>query len=75
MTMRPACTMRLLNNGFTRDETEEADALLRRLAFDDGMELWVAESQGQIIDDWSRFVGGTAGGAEGVSSRSAWTQR
>ena len=28
---------------------EEADALLRRLTFDDGMELWVAESQGQII--------------------------
>ena len=28
---------------------EEADALLRRLTFNDGMELWVAESQGQII--------------------------
>ena len=28
---------------------EEADALLRRLTFDDSMELWVAESQGQII--------------------------
>lgn len=28
---------------------EEADALLRRLMFDDGMELWVAESQEQII--------------------------
>jgi hypothetical protein len=28
---------------------EEADALLRRLTFDDGTELWVAESQGQII--------------------------
>jgi hypothetical protein len=28
---------------------EVADALLRRLAFDDGMELWIAESQGQII--------------------------
>ena len=26
-----------------------AEALLRRMAFDDGMELWVAESQGQII--------------------------
>ena len=26
-----------------------ADALLRRLALDDGMELWVAESAGQII--------------------------
>jgi hypothetical protein len=28
---------------------EVADSLLRRLAFDDGIELWVAESQGQII--------------------------
>lgn len=26
-----------------------ADALLRRLTFDDGMELWVAESEGQMI--------------------------
>ena len=31
------------------DTDEEADALLRRLSFGDGMELWVAESQGQII--------------------------
>ena len=28
---------------------EVADALLRRLGFGDGMELWVAESQGRII--------------------------
>ncbi|MGH3095554.1 MAG: GNAT family N-acetyltransferase [Streptosporangiales bacterium] len=28
---------------------ETADALLRRLSFDDGMELWVAESQGRVI--------------------------
>jgi ribosomal protein S18 acetylase RimI-like enzyme len=28
---------------------DEADALLRRLTFDDGMELWVAESGGQMI--------------------------
>jgi GNAT superfamily N-acetyltransferase len=28
---------------------EIADAALRRLTSDDGMELWVAESQGQII--------------------------
>jgi hypothetical protein len=33
------------------ESDEEANALLRRLTFDDGMELWVAESQveGQII--------------------------
>jgi GNAT superfamily N-acetyltransferase len=28
---------------------EVADALLRRLTLDDGMELWVAESQGRIV--------------------------
>ena len=28
---------------------EMANALLRRLAFDDGMELWVAEAQGRIV--------------------------
>jgi ribosomal protein S18 acetylase RimI-like enzyme len=28
---------------------EVADALLRRLSFDDGMELWVAEVHGQIV--------------------------
>jgi hypothetical protein len=28
---------------------ETANALLRRLSFDDGMELWVAEVQGQIV--------------------------
>jgi hypothetical protein len=28
---------------------EEADALLRRLTLDDGMELWVAEHEGQIL--------------------------
>jgi len=31
------------------DSDEEADALLRRLTLGDGMELWVAESQGQIV--------------------------
>jgi predicted N-acetyltransferase YhbS len=28
---------------------ETANALLRRLSFDEGMELWVAEVQGQIV--------------------------
>jgi GNAT superfamily N-acetyltransferase len=27
----------------------ETDTLLRRLSFDDGMELWVAEADGQIV--------------------------
>jgi GNAT superfamily N-acetyltransferase len=31
------------------ESDEEVDALLRRLSFSDGMELWVAESQGEIV--------------------------
>jgi ribosomal protein S18 acetylase RimI-like enzyme len=31
------------------DSDEEADALLQRLTFDDGMELWVAEIDGEIV--------------------------
>ena len=31
------------------DSAETADALLRRLAHDDGMELWVAEVDGQVV--------------------------
>jgi predicted N-acetyltransferase YhbS len=31
------------------DSAEVADALLRRLTLEDGMELWVAERQGQIL--------------------------
>jgi hypothetical protein len=47
---------------------ETANALLRRLSFDDGMELWVAEVQGQIVSagrlepvrgtDFARIWGG-----------------
>ena len=33
----------------TPDHDEEADALLHRLTVNDGMELWVAESHGEII--------------------------
>jgi hypothetical protein len=31
------------------DSDDQADALLRRLTINDGMELWVAESQGRIV--------------------------
>ena len=34
-------------DGAIADET--AQALLRRLALDDGMELWVAEAEGQVV--------------------------
>ncbi len=35
--------------GDSESDDEIADALIRRLTFGDGMELWVAEAQGQII--------------------------
>ena len=42
-----------------------ADALLRRLSLDDGMELWVAEKDGQVVSavDSSRFPGPTSPGS------------
>jgi hypothetical protein len=46
--VRAMCSMQAAVFGDSSSD-EAADALLRRLTFDDGMELWVAESQGQII--------------------------
>ena len=31
------------------DSTVQADAMIRRLALDDGMEMWVAEADGRIV--------------------------
>jgi ribosomal protein S18 acetylase RimI-like enzyme len=46
--VRAMCTM--VNAVFGDPTTDEvADALLRRLTFGDGMELWVAESLGEIV--------------------------
>ena len=59
------------------DSDEQADALLRRLTFDDGMELWVAESQGQIISAGRlEPVGGTQfAGIWGGATRPDWRGR
>jgi predicted N-acetyltransferase YhbS len=46
--VRAMCAMVGAVFGDTHSD-DVAEALLRRLAFDDGMELWVAESQGQMI--------------------------
>lgn len=53
---------------------EEADALLRRLTFNDGMELWVAESQRQIISAGrlEPVRGSQFAGIWGGATRSEW---
>jgi predicted GNAT family acetyltransferase len=46
--VRAMCAMQA--EVFGDDESDEmADALVRRLSFGDGMELWVAEAQGRIV--------------------------
>jgi hypothetical protein len=59
------------------DTDEEADALLRRLTFDDGMELWVAESQGQIISAGrlEPVRGSQFAGIWGGATRADWRRR
>lgn len=48
--VRAMCAMQGAVFGDTDSESDDmADALLRRMTFDDSMELWVAEAQGQII--------------------------
>ncbi|WP_371733916.1 GNAT family N-acetyltransferase [Subtercola sp. PAMC28395] len=56
---------------------EEADTLLRRLAIDDGMELWIAEARGVIVSAGrlepvrgSRFAG-----IWGEATREEWRGR
>ena len=45
--VRAMCAMQ--DEVFEDPDDEQVDELLRRLTLDDGMELWVAESQGEII--------------------------
>lgn len=56
---------------------EMASALLRRLALDDGMELWVAEAEGQIVSAGRlEPVRGTSfAGIWGGATRQAWRGR
>lgn len=56
---------------------EQADALLRRLTLDDGMELWVAEAAGEIVSAGRlEPVAGTAfAGIWGGATRPSWRGR
>jgi GNAT superfamily N-acetyltransferase len=56
---------------------EMADALLRRLSLDDGMQLWVAEAEGQIVSAGRlEPVPGTAfAGIWGGATREEWRGR
>jgi ribosomal protein S18 acetylase RimI-like enzyme len=56
---------------------ESADALLRRLATRDGMELWVAEAEGQIVSAGRlEPVAGTSfAGIWGGATRAEWRRR
>ncbi|WP_344778401.1 GNAT family N-acetyltransferase [Nocardioides panacisoli] len=48
--VRAMCAMSARAFGDSEDEAAEmSDALLRRLALDDGMELWVAEADGRVV--------------------------
>jgi GNAT superfamily N-acetyltransferase len=54
-----------------------ADALLRRLSFDDGMELWVAEADGQIVSAGrlEPVTGTDFAGIWGGATRPEWRGR
>ncbi len=56
---------------------QRADALLRRLSFDDGMELWVAEADSQMVSTGRlEPVRGTAfAGIWGGATRPQWRRR
>jgi ribosomal protein S18 acetylase RimI-like enzyme len=55
----------------------EADALLRRMGFGDGMELWVAETQGEIVGAGrlEPVRGSEFAGIWGGATRSDWRGR
>jgi ribosomal protein S18 acetylase RimI-like enzyme len=59
------------------ESEETADALLRRLTFGDGMELWVAEADGQIVSAGRlEPVSGTDfAGIWGGATRPEWRRR
>lgn len=56
---------------------EMADALLRRLSLDDGMQLWVAEAEGQIVSAGrlEPVPGTTFAGIWGGATREEWRGR
>ncbi|HUA04273.1 MAG TPA: GNAT family N-acetyltransferase [Solirubrobacteraceae bacterium] len=74
--VRAMCAMVAAVFGDT-DSDEEAGALLRRLSLGDGMELWVAESQGQIIGAGrlEPVRGSQFAGIWGGATRPDWRRR
>jgi hypothetical protein len=56
---------------------EMAEALLRRLSFDDGMELWVAEAEGEIVCSGrlEPVAGSEFAGIWGGATRPEWRGR
>ena len=56
---------------------EMADALLRRLGLDDGMELWIAEADGEIVSAGrlEPVPGTDFAGIWGGATREAWRGR
>ena len=57
--------------------TRTADALLRRLALDDGMELWVAQAGGRIVSTGrlEPVAGSDFAGLWGGATRAEWRGR
>ena len=61
----------------TQVSEDMADAILRRLARDDGMELWVAEADGQIVSAGrlEPVHGTNFAGIWGGATRAEWRGR
>ena len=74
--VRAMCAMQAVVFGDSGSD-EMADALLRRLTLDDGMELWVAEAGGRIVSAGRlEPVRGTAfAGIWGGATREEWRKR
>jgi hypothetical protein len=74
--VRAMCAMAAVAFGDPSSD-EEAEALLRRLTFDDGMELWVAESQGEIVSAGrlEPVRGSQFAGIWGGATRAEWRGR
>jgi hypothetical protein len=74
--VRAMCAMQAVVFGDPTSD-EMADALLRRLSFDDGMELWVAEAGGRIVSAGrlEPVQGTTFAGIWGGATREEWRRR
>ena len=75
--VRAMCAMQAEVFGNAQDEQETANALLRRLATGDGLQLWAAEADGQIVSAGRlEPVAGTEfAGIWGGATRPQWRGR